>query len=351
MLKSISTALSILLSGFIVMGCAACASEPSGGDETPDESKTITREILSDTHFEEGVKVSGLESQSYAYTWWKYEGTTPTVTPLWSLGQYCNLARTREGYDTSRNDLSLKTLIGDGNGIVGKEGDADTLTNISGSKLVKLTSERGKAELIVDTSKEYIDQETGEIVPRREGEDWVHLILSGTSEVVYPAKIKALTISADVTVSECSVMDNLIGADQLQWIFQVRDMGSSAVDYFWFSITLFDNRYEVFPGAQSFDGGKEDATGKFIYAPSGEALFGAEDAKMQTGVCRHMEIDIAPLLHEAFLAAKEKGALTQAQWENMAVNGFNLGWEVSNVAKVGAVLENLSIKVTQEQET
>ncbi len=349
MLKRSYAIASILLAAVFLTGCTACASESSGNDAS-DGVELITREILSDTGFQEGVKVSGLESQSYAYTWWKYEGSSPTTAPLWSLGQYCDLSRTRDGYDASRNDLSLKTLVDDGNGIVGQDGDAFTLTNVSGSKLVKLTPQRSKAELIVDTSREYVDQETGAVVPRRDGEDWVHLILSGTSEVVYPAKEKALTISADITVNECAVTDDSIGADQLQWIFQVRDMGSSSIDYFWFSVTLFDNRYEVFPGGQSFDGGKEDATGKFIFAPSGEALFGASDAKMQTGVCRHVEIDIVPLLREAFSSAQANGALPQSKWENMAVNGFNIGWEVSNVAKVSATLENLSIKVTQERE-
>lgn len=349
MFRRLTSVLSVFLAAFFLTGCTP-ASSGGAEDDRQDEESLLTREILSDAGFQEGLKISGLESQSYAYTWWKYEGTTPTVAPLWSLGQYCNLARTRDGYDASQNDLSLKTLVDEGHGIVGTDGDAYTLTNVSGSKLVKLTPQCKKAELIADTSLEYIDQETGQIVPRSEGEDWVHLILSGTSEVVYPAKAEALTVSADVTVDECTVTDDSIGADQLQWIFQVRDMRSSFIDYFWFSITLFDNRYEVFPGAQSFDGGKEDATGKFIYAPSGEALFGPSDAKMQTGVSRHVEIDLIPLLREAFLAAQANGALPQATWENMAVNGFNLGWEVSNVARVCAVLENLSIKVTQKQE-
>jgi hypothetical protein len=145
------------------------------------------------------------------------------------------------------------------------------------------------------------------------------------------------------------VYDNSIGADQFQWIFQVRDMKSTAIDYFWFNVTLFDNRYEIFPGTQQFDSGKDDATGKFIYAPTGEELFGDFAGKIQVGTKYHIEINIKQYLQTAFSVAQQNGALTGAQWENMAVNGFNLGWEVSNVARVGATMENLSLTIIEQE--
>ena len=52
-------------------------------------------------------------------------------------------------------------------------------------------------------------------------------------------------------------------------------------------------------------------------------------------------------MKEAFELAKEKGALKESEWKDMAVNGFNIGWEVSNLAKVGVKIENMSLKVVE----
>ena len=49
----------------------------------------------------------------------------------------------------------------------------------------------------------------------------------------------------------------------------------------------------------------------------------------------------------AFELAKSKGALPQSEWKDMAVNGFNIGWEVSNLAKVGVRIENMSLRVVE----
>ena len=55
-------------------------------------------------------------------------------------------------------------------------------------------------------------------------------------------------------------------------------------------------------------------------------------------------------MKDAFDLAKSKGALAQSEWENMAVNGFNIGWEVSNLAKVGVKIANMSLKVVEYEE-
>ena len=49
----------------------------------------------------------------------------------------------------------------------------------------------------------------------------------------------------------------------------------------------------------------------------------------------------------AFDLAQSKGALSESEWKNMAVNGFNIGWEVSNLAKVGVKIENMSLRVVE----
>ncbi|MBQ9481548.1 MAG: hypothetical protein IJU84_05255, partial [Clostridia bacterium] len=275
---------------------------------------------------------------------WKYGANDED--PLWRLGQYCDLSATRSGYDSSVNDLSLGTIFTDPKGITGTDGNYYTLTNRSGSKYAAVDTAAGEVYLAVDSSKEYVDQTTGEISRRAEGEDWIHMILFQQSGVVYLDEAEELVMSLDFTLTECEVYDSSIGAAQFQWIFSVHDKASKAQEpeYFWFIVSLFDNRYEVYPGMQAFDGGKADATGRFMYAPAGNELFGETGGRVETGKKYTVTLDLKNMMHDAFLAAKEKKALKTSEWKNMALNGFNIGWEVSNVSKVGVKISSVSIR-------
>ncbi len=336
----------ILSALFLLVGLSGCGPDPDTDDpDTPntDPTEPVRTQLLFDEKLAQGIAVSGLESQQVAYTWWKYGDADAGSEPFWSLGQYCNLSNTRENYDSSVNDLSLGTIFDDPKGIEGQEGSYYTLTNRSGSKTIKVDPEAGAVTLNVDTTKEYVDQETGEIVPRKDGEDWVHMILEQSPGTVYLDQVESFVMSLDFTLDRCEVTDDSIGAAQFQWIFGVHDKTSPIGDYFWFNVTLFDDRYEIFPGTQMYDGGKADATGKFIYAPTGEELFGESGGKVEVGVTYHVELDLKKYMKEAFDIAQSMGAMEQSSWEDLSVSGFNLGWEVSNVCAVGVTIENLSL--------
>lgn len=342
----------ILCIALVLLAACAC-----GCNETPEpkppEGQTSSRELLSDEKFLRGIAVSSLNSHEVSYTWWKFRENDNTE-PIWSLGQYCDLSQTREGYDATRNDLSLpSSLFGgdDGYGIVGKEGDLCTLTNKSGSKYIAVDPTVGRVTLGVDTSREYIDPVTGRVRPRTSGEDWVHMILE-QSAAVQLAEVQSLTMSLDFTLETSELVNAAGGASQLQWIFSVHDKVHStplSAEYFWFNVTLYDNRYEVFPGTDLFDGGKADSTGKYIYAPTGEELFGEGGGKVETGVKYHVELDLCAYIRTAFEKAQSRGAMQQSRWEDLSINGFNLGWEVTNVSSVRATLENLSLKTEEKK--
>ena len=332
---------------FVFAGLAGCApdqSEKEPPDDTVETPQTQETQLLFDSKFAEGIAVSALESQEVSYTWWKYGDASASTEPYWTLGQYGNLSKTRENYDSSLNDLSLGTIFEDPKGIEGQEGAFYTLTNRSGSKMIKVDPATGTAVLNADTSKEYIDQQTGEIVARRDGEDWVHMILQQNHPTVTLAQVDSFIMSLDFTLDACNTYDNSIGAAQFQWIFSVHDKTSPIGDYFWFNVTLFDNRYEVFPGTQMYDGGKADSTGKFIFAPTGEELFGESGGKVTVGETYHVELDLKQYMLRAFEIAQSMGAMAESEWEDLTVSGFNIGWEVSNVSNVGVTIENMSLR-------
>ncbi len=316
---------------------------------TPDnEPKLVERELLFDRNFVEGIKISNLNSHQVGYTWWKY-GEASGDEPFWSLGQYCDLSATRPNYDSTKNDLSLGNELFDipAYGITGQDGDYYTLTNQSGSKFMSVNTKTGEYNLNVDTTKEYIDQATGDPVIRKNGEDWVHMIIQQTPGVVYLNEVESFIMELDFTVTENIEYDNSIGAAQFQWIFSIHDKASTLKEYMWFNVTLFDNRYEVFPGTQMIDSGKADSTGMFIYAPTGEELFPETGGRVEIGRTYHVKLDLKAYMKAAFELAQSKGALPNSKWEDMAINGFNIGWEVSNLSKVGVKIENMSLRVVE----
>ena len=345
-MKKISLLLAIIMLLGALSGCDLFADEPTSGSG----AKTVERELLFDRYFEQGIKISGLNSHQVGYTWWQY-GNADGSEPFWSLGQYGDLSTTRANYDSTKNDLSLGNELFDipAYGITGVDGDYYTLTNQSGSKFMSVNTKTGELNLVVDTTKEYVNQATGDPAIRKNGEDWVHMIIQQTPGVVYLDQVESFIMELDFTITENIEYDNSIGAAQFQWVFTVHDKASVLGDYMWFNVTLFDNRYEIFQGTQLYDGGKADATGKFIYAPKGSELFPESGGKVEVGTTYHVKLDLKEYMKEAFEIAKSKGALAQSEWKDMAVNGFNIGWEVSNLSVVGVKIENMSLRVVENE--
>lgn len=316
------------------------------------------REVLMDSLFEKGIAISNLKSHDVATTQWKYSGNVAaSESAVWSLGQYCDLSATRfrldeHGveqwrYDSTVNDLSLGTIFDDVDDVRGIESLLSEgkykLTNRSGSKEIIVNTKEGAVSLNADTSKEYID-EAGNILPRKDGEDWVHMVLGQAAGGIRVAACDQIRVRITFTISEWELYDRTGGVSQFQWIFSIKDYASPIGDYFWFNMTLFDDRYteDIFPGNGLYDGGKEDATQKYIYAPSGSYY---SDKPIEIGKTYKLDIDIKPLIEEAYADAKAKGALEQTDFENLGLNSLNIGWEVSDVAKVGADISGLSLQI------
>ncbi len=324
----------------LVTGCAKTTTVTNEATTTKEEVKY--QEKLVDPLFEKGLQISALESRNVSFTWWQFQGKIKDE-PIWQLGQYCDLSTTRPGYDSTKNDLTLATLFEDGYGIESNEGNIEKLTNKSGSKEVIIDRSNHVIDLNVDTSKEYCDDQ-GNLVPRRNGEDWVHMILQQSAGGVVISDYNEINVEIDFTITDFEIFDSSIGDDQFQWIFSIKDKDSVINDYFWFNLTLFDALYKEYPGYEQYDGGKADATGKFIYAPKSSMLY---EGEIEVGKEYSVKLNIRPLLEEAFNKAKAKGALAESEFTSMVLNTLNIGWEVSNISKVGVKISHLSLNVNE----
>jgi hypothetical protein len=115
--------------------------------------------------------------------------------------------------------------------------------------------------------------------------------------------------------------------------------------YFWFGVPLYDDRNRLPKSHQAKDGGKEDATGMFIYTVAGSEF---ATQSLHDGGCVTIEKDLLPLMRAGLTTAWQRGFLADSQsFADYRISGMNLGWEVTGIFDVEIQLRDLSLKVTE----
>lgn len=312
----------ILCAVFALCGCSK---------DGPDLSNVP--EMLADPMFENGFNLTTQVSSDPTTVPLTYQNTV-TGDAQWRMSQWGVLNEAREGYDKTQHDLTLGTET--------KEGDAYVYSTQSGSKVVKVDPAKGEIELSVNSQKEYGN------IPRMDNEDWPHLLIEQpVGDLIFLDQMKNcyMEIEFELLKNEKSELNN--STAQFQWIFSLQNLNSNAganvyKDYMWFNVTLFDDRYELAPGTGMIDGGKADATGKYIYGPKGEYFLG--DQRVEVGKRVHVQVDLLPEMIKAFGQAQEAGALNGSNLSDMGLGSINIGWEVPGMYDIGVKIYKLSLK-------
>ena len=184
---------------------------------------------------------------------------------------------------------------------------------------------------------------------RATGESWPHLLIEqGFSKPIRPAAAQRMPFSLDMRVAFCKMtgepaykLDPGLHTAQVSAYWTVQDMVSSEHDMIWFGIPLFDARYDVPPAHYAIDGGKADASGKFICVLDGKRFWSGSTGD---GAWRSLDLDLIPLLREALAIAQQQGHLKLAKFEDLAITSFNLGWEVPGPYDAAIEFRRLSLK-------
>lgn len=118
----------------------------------------------------------------------------------------------------------------------------------------------------------------------------------------------------------------------------------------WFGIPLFDNRYP-FPGEAGIqDGGKDDASGLFIYNVPSRGFTNMSFTQNGTPVgsedndWMNIDIDLIPTIKRALVLANQKGFMQGVTMDTLFVDGMNLGWEMPGTYDAEMKIKNLSLK-------
>jgi hypothetical protein len=320
----------LLVLGTLLCGCATPKYIPD-------------RNLIEDPHFTNWFSIRGVGGEIDDG---KVQGVFPSSReslgkPSWRIAQWGSKYNFADPAVTVKRELSKHVF---------------QLENRS--KRFTVDSRRGVVEMGLFASACYER-------PRSGGEYWPHLLIScPLTDTQAPGghcrveNIKTLTLNLDCQLLHYE--DKHPGADPAlhaaQCLLHVvvqnltRDDDGYG-DMLWFGVPIFDNRREIIAEHFSRDGGKPDASGKFIFNMAHEALRPVNSTFYQEGQIVAGEqaptiptrADLIPWIQYAFQLARRNGFMQTTSYRDLHVSAVNLGWEMPGTYDATMRVSNLAL--------
>lgn len=318
---------------------AGCASRTDPNDPS------APRELLPDPTFSQWFLIRGLGLPADdGKVKGVFRSSEKVGDPVWSLAQWASKHSLADPAVTRQLQLGTHLFA---------------ITNAS--KRITVDSLRGEIELGLFASACYD-------TPREKDESWPHLLVSAPlTDTRYASQSCRVTGMKRLDVSFACRLEAFtdkqpnanpdLHAAQFQLFLYVQNLSQGDDgfgDMMWFGIPIFDNRFPVKAESYQRDGGKADASGKFIYSlPSNVCL--AEDkgfirkSRLLTGKDApwvDFHIDAAPWITYAYKLARKHGYFPTTDLRDLYVSGLNFGWEMPGAYDATMRLRNLSLIAT-----
>lgn len=287
--------------------------------------KTYAVQILEDTSFQTGFIVKGKEHED-GNIGKLYPTQSPIAHPAWYLAQWA-----------CKNNISA--------GQKAQQTDGYSYRTDSQRVAVSQNPSNPAIVLELDASKEYA-------APRTAGQEWPHLLIEQENlQTKCPTldKVKSLRFTLSSRLGFCNCMMKNpkpeLHAAQANMFFTVQNLLTG--DMYWFGIPLYDSRYELQPEYMAVDGGKADASNKFIYIV-GQKEFTTKSLNSHEWVDYNK--DILPDILKGLQQAKKRGYLESADPAAYTLTTTNLGWEMPGTYDGSFEIKDLSLtaEVTQK---
>ena len=331
-----------MLSGCNIFDVNSGTNPPSPSDktwETATEGQLIERpmvnengfvELLDDLNFSRGFSVTLFHANSSNGNLagqLDYDGNKAEGDSAWRMAQWgCT-----------------KDMVADGQ----FERNGSVLTYSDGGKFLKVDSSKtGAITLGINGSVEYTRDEDGNIRDRTDStENWPHILVE-QSVNADTSDCKHLYMEVDYKITKCESLVNRelypldpnLNAAQFQWFITLTDMNPDSESYgnsMWFGFSMFDTRAlgGTPNGFASYDGGKEDSTGLFIYMISLQSVAGQQVGSVNiptsvVGKDVNVKVDILPYINQALKIARQNGAMKGASADQLLIGSTNIGWEI-----------------------
>jgi hypothetical protein len=191
---------------------------------------------------------------------------------------------------------------------------------------------------------------------RKAGEPWPHLLveqdavqmcaLDALDAIRFRVRARLLHCKSGMSASE---YDPGLHAAQFQMFFIIKNIRPGSADqggYYWFGVPFFDNRHDVPPAFMATDGGKKDATGKFIYTLGGGTL---GEASLKSGQWVAMDADLLPHILKGLREAANRGYFKNSNPHDYAVANMNMGWEIPGTFDAAVQVRDLEISAVLKE--
>lgn len=276
-------------------------------------------ELLKDVGFENGFHVGHIDSLTYTGNMleWKFNKETPS----WKICQWCSKFPLFENCTITKDD------------------EKRTISNCQ--KSVERYND-GTVKLILKTDLEYDH-------PREGHEGWPHLLLEQFFDDNRLTSLKELTMEIDFEFTK--FMDHMgdtrkdLHTFQVSWYLAIANRNPNSKgygDFLWFGLPFIDYPRFDFPHEfRAVDGGKEDATQKFIVAIDPHIYL-----KEKTEVGAHYQVaqPVLKLIKEAFDYAKGQGYLKNTEFEDLGLLSTNFGIEDTGTFDGELLLHHIHLK-------
>ena len=287
-------------------------------------------EVIRDTLFEKGVAISPLHPSIVQEKGGFEKANTDIfyfqkqdVLPIWQLSQW------HSKYDFA-NTLPIR-----------KENGSIEYSN-RGKRIARYTE--GALLLDITTSTEYIQ-------PRKDGEDWPHLLIEQTFDrKPNVGRAKELIFSMALRLMKCEnkmkegEFNESFHTAQSPFYFILRNTNEQSEDFnksIWLGIPSFDYRYTRMSENEviSWDIG----TNMYIYNVPQKLIWG--DISFQDMEWHKTQTDILPLIKQAVESMKSKDLFLRTSLSNLELVGMNFGWEVPGTFDAAILVKGISLKV------
>ena len=208
-------------------------------------------------------------------------------------------------------------------------------------KSVKVDKRMGAVTLCADTSADYER-------PRRKGEPWVHLLLEQGkfAQAVRVAEAGEIWVEVEFELTHLREFVNPeeeTQAAQFSWFLYLkntREESPGRHDFVWFGLSLFDSRHDFTTLYAARDFAVPE--GKFIYQAGSESFL---NEKVTPGKRVTVRRDILPDIRAAIDAAHAQGFILHSNFEDMTLDGMNIGWEIPGMFDAGMTIHRLRVEV------
>ncbi len=219
----------------------------------------------------------------------------------------------------------------------------ETLSLIDNTKKVKICD--NSIYLEINGSKEYKN-------PRKNDQPWPHLLLEQFFKNKMLNKYQSLKMNLNFDYLKFinhmkEEFDSNLHTAQFQWFLNFSNQNTSSKgygDFFWFGLSFLDTpRYDFPPEFMAEDGGKEDATRKFIYIVDSHNYLNKPIKIMdQTNI----SFEVLDLIKKGFMEAKKRGFLKETNFEDLGFNSTNIGFEIPGTFDIGLRINKISLEAT-----